>query len=182
MGIVSHRRSSLARVLVSRTLVVLACGVAWFVGLRPYLHALAQEQIDRVLSNVVNQIDRAGISSMPSGPVSILVAEMTINNLIVLYTAPSDPVQHMHMQITPGGLRVDFQVYGLPSDITGVPAVGNGQLIVAHVAVEGVASLIMSSDEMTSILNAHLRDAGAKLCRNVVGVILKDQEMDIMLS
>jgi hypothetical protein len=88
----------------------------------------------------------------------------------------------MQMQITPAGLRVDFQVYGFASDISGVPVVSNGQLLVAHVTVEGVVSLIMSPDEMTSTLDAHLRDARAKLGRDVVGVVLKEHEMDIMLS
>ncbi len=179
---IRRRRGSLARVLVSRALVVLVLVAGWFVGLRPYLHGLVQNQIDGVLSNVVNQIDLTRISGIPSGPVSIPVTEMTINNLIVLYSAPSDPVQHMRMQITPGGVRVDFQVYGFACDITGVPMVSNGQLIVANITVEGIVSLVMSSDEMASVLNAHLRDARAKLRRNVVSVILKEHEMDLMLG
>lgn len=177
-----RRRSSLARLLVNYILLIIVFGVAWFAGLRPYLHGLAQDQIDSVLSNVVNQIALTPLSKLPPGPTSIPVTETTVNNLFVLYTAPSAPVQHMHMQITPAGLRVDFQVYGFASDITAVPVVSSGQLQVTHVNVEGIVSLIMSPDEMTSILNAHLRDARAKLHRDVVGVILKDHEMDIMLS
>jgi hypothetical protein len=177
-----HRKSSLARVLVSRTLLALVLVAGWFVGLRPYLHALAQKQIDGILSNAVDQIDRVPLSSIPPGPLDIPLAEMTINNLIVLYSAPSDPVQHMHVQITPGGLHVDFQVYGLACYISGVMAVSNGQLILAHVTVEGIVSLILSPDEITSIANAYLREARAKLRRNVVGVILKNHEMDLMLN
>lgn len=177
-----RRRSSLTRVLGSYILLMLVLGAGWFAGLRPYLHRLAQDQIDGVLSNVVDQIDLTPLSKIPAGPATLLVTETTINNLFVLYTAPSAPVQHMHMQITPGGVRVDFQVYGFAGDITGVPVVSNGQLMVGQVTVEGIVSLIMSSDEMASILKTHLRDARAKLHRNVVGVILKDHEMDIMLS
>src|SRR5258708_16185827 len=143
--------------------MVLIVGAVWFVGLRPYLHGLAQNQIDTLVSNVVNQLDLAQIPEISSSPLSIPVTERTVNNLFVLYASPSDPVQHMHMQITPGGLRFDFQVYGFAFDLTSLPVVTNGQLIVAHVTVEGIVSLIMSSDEMTSILNAHLRDARAKL-------------------
>ena len=177
-----RRKTSLTRVLVSQTLMALVLVAGWFVGLRPYLHELVQKEIDGVLSNAVDQIDRVPILSISPGPLSIPLAEMTINNLLVLYSAPSDPVQHMKMQITPRTLRVDFQVYGFACDITLVPAVSSGQLIVGHVTVEGIVALIMSSDEITSIVNAHLRDAGAKLRRNVVGVILKNHEMDLMLN
>src|SRR5712692_915888 len=179
---IRRRKTSLTRVLVSYTLMALVLVAGWFVGLRPYLHELVQKQIDGVLSSAVDQIDRVPILSIFPGPLSIPLAEMTINNLIVLYSAPSDAVQHMKMQITPGGLQVDFQVYGYACDITLVPAVSSGQLIVGHVTVEGIVSLIMSSDEITSIVNAHLRASRAKLRRNVVGVILKNHEMDLMLD
>ncbi len=179
---IRRRKTSLTRVLVSHTLMALVLAAGWFVGLRPYLHELVQKEIDGVLSNAVDQIDRVPILSISPGPLSIPLAEMTINNLIVLYSAPSDPVQHMKMQITPRTLRVDFQVYGFACDITLVPAVSSGQLIVGHVTVEGIVALIMSSDEITSIVNAHLRDARAKIRRNVVGVILKNHEMDLMLN
>ena len=176
---IRRRKTSLTRVLVSHTLMALVLVAGWFVGLRPYLHELVQKQIDGVLSNAVDQIDRVPISP---GPLSIPLVEMTINNLIILYSAPSDPVQHMKMQITPRALRVDFQVYGYTCDITLVPAVSSGQLIVGHVTVEGIVALIMSSDEITSIVNAHLRDARAKIRRNVVGVILKNHVMDLTLN
>ncbi|HYT35285.1 MAG TPA: hypothetical protein VEL69_09630 [Ktedonobacteraceae bacterium] len=167
---------------LARALLILVLGAGWFVGLRPYLHGLAQNQIDKVLSNVVNQIALTPISMLPSGPTSLPVTEMMVNNLFVLYTAPSDPVQHMHMQFTPTGLRVDFQVYGFASDFTAVPVASKGQLQLTNVTVEGVFSLIMSSGEIAPTLNAHLRDARAKLHRSIVGVVLKDHEMDIMLS
>jgi hypothetical protein len=177
-----RRKSSLVRVLVGYGLMALVFIAAWLGGLRPYLHELAQKQIDGVLSNAVNQIDLMPVSTVPHDPISLPVTEMVINNLIVLYTAPSDPVQHMHVQIAPAGLHVDFLLYGFACEISAMLAISNGQLIFAHVTVEGIVSLIMSSDELTSIVNTHLREAGAKLHRNVVGVILKNHELDLTLS
>ncbi len=121
---------------LARALLILVLGAGWFVGLRPYLHGLAQNQIDKVLSNVVNQIALTPISMLPSGPTSLPVTEMT----------------------------------------------SKGQLQLTNVTVEGIFSLIMSSGEIAPTLNAHLRDARAKLHRSIVGVVLKDHEMDIMLS
>lgn len=177
-----RRRRFLRRTLISLLVIALVLALGWFFGLRPYLHGLAQSQLDGVLANAVNQIDTTRIAQLPPGPVAVPVSETMINNLFVLFSAPSDPVQQFHMSITPAGLRLDFRAYGFPCDITGVPTVSNGQLMVTNVNVEGIVSLIMSSDEMTSIVNRHLHDASAKLQRNVKGVLLRDREMDILLS
>jgi len=165
--------------MLAVVLLVLAAG--WFFGLRPYLHGLAQSQIDSVLSNTIDQINPVDTALIPPVRVSIPVSETAINNLIVLNTAPSNPVQQMHMTITPAGLRLDFQAYGFPCTITGVPQAINGQLVITNVTVQGIVSLIISPEELTATLNAHLRDASAKLHRNVSGVILKDHEIDIQL-
>jgi hypothetical protein len=175
-----RRKRRLTRVLLILVVVLLVLVAGWFVGLRPYLHGLAQSQMDGVLSNAVNQIPPAQLALLPPGQ-SVPVTETTINNLIVLNIAPSDPVQHMHITITPGGLQLDFQVYGFACTVTGVPEALNGQLVITNVTVGGVVALIMSPDELTATLNAHLHDAVTKLNRSVTGVTLKNHEIDIEL-
>jgi len=61
---IRRRKASLTRVLVSRSLMALVLVAGWFVGLRPYLHELVQKEIDGVLSNAVDQIDRVPISNV----------------------------------------------------------------------------------------------------------------------
>ena len=179
---VRHKKRRLGRVLFILALVLLVLVAGWFVGLRPYLHGLAQSQVDGVLTNAVNQINPAQMPLIPPGQrVTVSVSETAINNLIVLNTAPSDPVQQMRMTITPGGMRLDFQVYGFACTVTGVPQAVNGQLIMSNVTVQGIMSLVMSPDELTATLNAHLRDATTKLQHAVSGVILKNHEIDIGL-
>lgn len=178
-----RRKRRLTRVLLILALVLLVLVAGWFVGLRPYLHGLAQSQIDGVLSSAVDQIPPAQLSLIPPGQRSVPVTETAINNLIVLNTthAPSDPVQKMHITITPGGLRLDFQVYGFACTVTGVPEALNGQLVITNVTVGGMVALVMSPDELTATLNAHLHDAVTRLQRNVTGVTLKNHEIDIAL-
>jgi len=168
-------------VLLILVVVLLVLVAGWFVGLRPYLHGLAQSQIDGVLSSAVDQIPPAQLSLIPPGPRSVPVPETTINNLIALNIAPSDPVKQMHITITQGGLRLDFQVYGFACTVTGVPEAHNGQLVITNVTEGGVVALVMSPDELTATLNAHLHDAVTKLNRNVTGVTLKNHEIDIEL-
>jgi hypothetical protein len=176
-----RRKNRLVRSLLMLAVVLLVLAAGWFFGLRPYLHGLAQSQIDSVLSNTIDQINPIDTALIPPVGASIPVSETALNNLIVLNTAPSDPVQQMHMTITPAGLRVDFQAYGFPCTVTGVPRAVNGQLVITNVTVQGIASLIISPDELTSTLNAHLRDASAKLHNNISGVLLKDHEVDVQL-
>jgi uncharacterized membrane protein YccF (DUF307 family) len=176
-----RRKNRLTQVLLILAVILIVLVGGWFVALRPYLHGLAQSQIDGVLSSAINQINPVEVALIPSGQASVAVTETEVNNIIALNTAPSDPVQQMRMTITATGLRLDFQAYGFACTVTGVPQAINGQLKITNVAVQGIASLLMSADELTTTLNAHLQDAGAKLHRYITGVLLKDHEMDIQL-
>ncbi len=163
------------------TLIILliVIGLAWVFALRPYLHNMANTQIDRAMSAAVNQIPNAA-SRLPAGPLP--VKENTLNNLLVLNIAPSDPVQNTNMLITSGGVRLDFQLYGQPCTITSVPQARNGKLVASNATVSGIIGLIMSPDEITSLLNRHLADAQARINRPINGIRLMSHEMDLVLG
>jgi hypothetical protein len=169
-------------------LVVLVVG-GWFLAARPILHGIAQSQLDQVLSSSVNQI-----LPFPAfvQPPPVAVTENSINNLIVLNHAPSDPVQNAVVHITPpllasdgsytGGVRLDFQLYGFACTITGIPMASNGEVVMTHMQVQGILWWVMSPDELTSILNSHFHDAIVRLGHQVTGVTIKNQEIDIQFS
>ena len=168
-------------VVIALLVIVLVVVAGWFLALRPILHGLAQNQIDSVLSSAVNQITPAELALIPSGRASVPLTEADMNNFIASNTSSSDPVQQIHMTITPKVVRLDFQTYGLTSTVTGVPQAVNGQIVITGVKVQGVASLLLSPEELTATLNSHLRDAGLKLHRVATEVVLKNHEMDILL-
>ncbi len=172
-----RRIGCLPKILI--TLIILAALVTggWLLGLRPYLHAVAQNQIDQELSNSINQI-----IPVPPPINTIPVTETMINNLIVLNHAPSDPVQNAHITITPGNLHLDFQLYGFSCSIDGKLIVSSGNLLVTNVAIQGIIGLIMSPDELTSILNSQLAEVQSHIHRTISSVTLKDHEIDIMLG
>jgi hypothetical protein len=163
------------------TLIVLVLLVVggWFLLARPYLHNLASAQINNVLNSGITQIP-SQVTQVPPGVFP--VQENTLNNLITLETAPADPVQHMQVSITPTNMTINFQVYGYGCTVTGIPAAQNGHLVVTNVNVQGLASLIMTSDELTSLLNQKLAQAQVKLDHPVTGVQLKNQELDLVLG
>lgn len=176
-----RRKHRLTRALLIIIAVLLVLVASWFIALRPFLHGLVQAQLDGVLSNSVNQINPAIVATIPRGPRTIPVTEADANSFIAPNTTASDPIQQLHITITPAGLRLDFQAYGFANTITGVPQALNGELVMTNVTVQGIASLLMSPDELTATLNAHLHDASTRLQRSISGVILKDHEMDIQL-
>jgi hypothetical protein len=176
-----RRKHRLARALLILVAVLLVLVASWFIALRPYLHGLVQTQLDGVLSNSISQINPATTATIPPGPRTIPLTETDANSVIVPNTTASDPVQQMHITITPAGLRLDFRAYGFANTITGVPQAINGELVMTNVTVQGIASLLMSPDELTATLNAHLHDASTRLHRFISGVLLKDHEMDIQL-
>jgi hypothetical protein len=165
--------------LTTLVLLLIIVAAGWIFYLRSYVHNIAQAQIDQAMSSAVNQVPSLP-GQLPPGPVQI--QENAINNLIVLNLAPSSPVQHPVTTITPNNMRLDFQVYGLPSAITAVPKVVNGQLVASNVTVEGVVGFIMSPEEMTALLNKHLADAQGRLGHQVKSVQLKDHEADLTLA
>jgi len=161
-------------------LLVLVGG--WFFVLRPYMHGVAQNEVDGVFSSAINLINPLAVTVIATSHTPVVITETDANNFIALNNSQSDPIQQIHMSITPAGLQLEFQTYGLTSTITGVPRVVNGQIVMTNVTVQGVASLIMSPDELTNELNADLQQVSAALHRPITGVVLKNQEMDVQLG
>ncbi len=166
--------------LTTFIVLLLIVGIAWVFALRPYIHDIAQNQLDKALTSAVNQIP-AQAKQLPPGT-SIPINENTINNLIVLNLAPSNPVQNPTTSISSKGIRLDFQLYSFPCAISLVPTVSHGQITVTQVSTEGIFSAIMSPEEMTSLLNKHFNDAQVKLQRTINNVQLKENELDLTLG
>ena len=176
------------RLLITLIIVVVLLVGGWFFAGRPILHSVAQNQFDQSLASQINTIPPLPVAVTSS----LVITESQLNNLITLNHAPSDPVQNAVAHVAPplvasdgsytGGVELDFQLYGFSCSIKGIPVASNGQIVMTQVQVSGILSLVMSPDEMTTLLNGHLRDAFANLHRQVTSVTLKNQEIDVLLS
>ncbi len=178
-----RRRSCLGcflTLLTTLVILLILIGAGWIFLGRPYLHAMAENQLDNAMNNAVEQIP-AQAALLPGGE-TVPIQDTTLTNLIALNLAPSSPVKNPNFTITTQHLRLDFQLYGYPDAITFTPAVNNGHLVAQNVQVDGAFGLIMSSDEMTALLNKHFADAQSKLQKTVNSVQLKDHEMDLTLG
>ena len=155
-----RRGGCLTTSLVTLIVVALLLTAGWFFGLRPYFHAMAQNQIDQAFTDAVQRIPPQ-ISQAPEGPFTL--TEDLFNNLIQINMPPNSIVKQVAAHITTSNIDIEFQVYGMQCAVTGIPQVVNKQLVATNVQVNGILGLIMSNDEMTAILNKHLADAQAKL-------------------
>lgn len=173
------RRHFFRGCLTILVILLLLAGAGWFLLLRPYLHDIAQSQLDHALSAAVDQMPPQ-VALLPPGPLH--VQENSLNNLIVLNLAPSNPVQKPNTTINANGVRVAFELFGFPCAISGMPTVTNGRLVASHVNVEGVIGLVMSPEEMTALLNKHLADAQNRLKHQILNVMLDDHEMALVLG
>lgn len=169
--------------LTAVVILLLVVGAGWIFLLRPYLHNIAETQIDNALTAGVQQIPTT-LSLLPTGVTipSIPITDNAVNNLFVLSLAPNDPIKNPAAQITPDGINISFQVYGLGNGISLKPAVKNGHLVATNVGITGPFSLIMSPDELTPLLNWHLTDAQNRIKYSIQSVQLKDHEMDLTLG
>lgn len=174
-----RRRGCIPGCLITLIILIIVLGGAWFLIAHPYLHNIAATQLNQALSSATAQMPPQ-VTQLQSGP--IIVPETALNNLIALNIAPSNPLQHAQTHITPSGIRLDFQLYGYQCAFTGVPKAVNGQLILTNVTVGGLIGLIMSPDELTSLLNKHLADAQQKIHHTILAVSLKDQQLGLLLG
>lgn len=189
MGTLPRRRKRKwpLRLLIALIVLIVLLTGGWFLAGRPILHSVAQNQFDQLLGSQINTI-----LPLPTAITTLAITENQMNNLITLNHAPSDPVQNAVAHIAPaliasdgsytGGIELDFQLFGFGCSIKGIPAVSNGQIVMTHVQVSGILSLVMSSDEMTTLLNGHLHDAFTNLRRQATSLTIKNQEIDIQLS
>ncbi|GAC1643820.1 MAG: hypothetical protein NVS4B12_08430 [Ktedonobacteraceae bacterium] len=163
--------------LVVLVLVVIA---AWIFALRPYIHDTATTQMDNAMTSAVNQIPAAGVFVPPG--TTLPIQEGVVNSLLGNSIASSDAVQNTNMQIATSGILLNFKLYGQDCTISAVPQVQNGKLIAKNVTVSGVISFVMSSKDVTALLNKHLEDAQARINHNITDVRLLDHEIDLMLE
>ncbi len=184
--LVRRRRWPLRVAITLIVLVVLVVG-GWFLVARPIIHSYAQSQLDQVITSDVNQI-----LPVPPPISSLTASETVINNLIVLDSSPSDPLQGEVIHITPpvfasdgsytGGVQLTFQLDGFPCSVTAIPQASNGNIIVTHLQVTGIISWVMSADELTTDLNAQLQNVNSHLLRSISNVTINNQAIDITLA
>src|SRR5947208_1009826 len=174
-----RRGGCLIRSLITFIVLLVLIVGGWFFGLQPYLNKMAHTKLDETLTEAVNNIPPP-LSQLPAGPVSI--PEKALNNLLVLQSAPNDIVKNPQIHITSTQARMEFQVYGFPCAVTGVPQANSGHLTLTNVNIEGIAALILTPDEITTLVNKHLADAQTKLNHSIDSVQLKDQEVDLVLG
>jgi hypothetical protein len=165
-------------------ILLVIVGAGWIFGVQPYIHTMAQTQIDNAMERSVQQIPSQA-AQLPAGS-TIPVQDSTLTNMIVLNLAPSDPIKQPAVSITPQGIRLDFQIATpigtMSSAIAGVPKTVNGQLQMSNVTVEGPVGLVMSPADFTTLLNKHFAEAQTRLQHQIKSVQLKDHEMDLVLG
>ena len=174
-----RRFGCLARSLLSLVLLIAILAGAWFAIVRPYIRDTALSKINSVLDNVVNQMPPQAIAA-PAGPFT--VQEQLLNNVLVLGSSPNDLVKNLQVHITTSNIRLEFQIGGFPSTVTGVPTVVQNKLELTNITVDGLASLILTPDDIGTVANNHLAQAEQKLNHPILSVQLKDREMVLDLG
>lgn len=165
-----------ARVLLVLVLLLAILSAVWFLGVRPYVHNLAQTELDQALSAPESQLQLAMLA-LPSGSQEISASENTINTY--LSSHDNDQIQNLRMSILPTGMILSFTAYGQDCSITALPIVTNGLLQVTNVRVQGVLALIMSSDELTGELDDNLQTFSNGMTHKIAQITLLDQKIKV---
>jgi hypothetical protein len=187
-----RRGGCLLRLVLVLALLLAVFVGAWFVALRPYVHGIAESELNNAMTAAVNQLPpNAGQSLLLLHPnKQFQVPENALEELIKLNIAPASPVQNPVVHVNTQAVRLEFTLhqnllsldFSFPCAVSLVPALDEqGNLVARNVSIEGIASLVMSSDEMTSLLNQKLGQAVKKLNHPIASVRLQQGEIDIAL-
>ena len=132
------------------------------------------------MTNAINQIPAVGLPIPPG--TTLPISDSTVNNVLANNATNSDIVQGANMQITANQVLLDFKIYGQDCTVTTLPQMQNGKLVATNVAVSGIASLVLSPKDITSLLNSHFEDAQARINHRVTNVRLLDHEVDVTVG
>ena len=174
-----RRGGCMRNVLLTLVLLLTVLVGAWFLGVRPYVHDLAQTQLDQALNDAQSQM-LLFQAALPPGRQIIRADEASLN--VYLSAHDTDQLQNLHATISPDGVRLDFTAYGFSTTITTMLVASGGALQVTNVQEQGVLSLVMSNDELTSTLNSHFGDIGHQMHRTIEAVTLRQHEIDIQIN
>lgn len=174
-----RRGSCLGRVLLIFILLLAVLAGAWFLGVRPYLHSIAQAQLDQALDEAEGQVLVFQLA-LPSGSQVIHADENSINSYLSLHDTAQ--LQNLHATITPTAMSLSFNAYGFTCTIITLPVASGGMLQVTNVQVQGVLGLVMSSSELTSALNSNFQAFGGQMHRTIQSITLHEHEMDILVD
>jgi hypothetical protein len=133
------------------------------------------------MAETVEQIPPQAAVLLPAGK-RLIIQENTITDLVAVNLTPRNSLQNLTTHVSTSAVRLEFQLFGMPNAISVVPTVQNGQLVTRNVTVEGIVALILSSEELTDLLDKHLRDAQTRINHSVQSVQLKDQQMEVVLG
>lgn len=178
-GIGKRRRKWPLRVLLAFLILLILLTGGWFLGVRPYLNNLAKTQITQALDEAQGEVSLLQ-STFPTGPVTLTVTEAELNQY--LSTHAGSQLQDPHMTITPDALQLDFKINGLGCTMVAVPVALDGALRVTNVQTQGWLGLVLSSDDLTTILNTFLQNVGQQMHRHVDSVSLHSQMMVLQVS
>jgi hypothetical protein len=166
--------------LVTLLVLLVLLVSSWFFLARPMLNAMARQQINNALEDAVQQIDPGRAALLPGGP--FILSETLLNNFLTLAHSPASPLQNAHFTITPSAIILDFTLYGFGCSISAVPQADNGQLSVRDLHTQGIISLILSDDDIQTLVNQHLAEAQQHLHHAILAVTLREHEVDLLIG
>ncbi len=180
-------------------LVLLSAALAgvWFFILQPTVHAMVINKLDNAMTQAVDKVPSLQTvppplrSRMPAlnFPLQYSLLENTLENTLKLNIAPSGPVQDPVVHVNQQGVRLEFNVhlgflpFTFPCAVSFLPVVdAQGNLVAEHVQIEGIASLVLSPDDLRTLLNKHFADATNKLNHPISSLQWTEETVEVTLK
>lgn len=176
------RRRWLGGCLFGGLALLLICGVGgvllFLLAGRAVFGGGLRDEIRQAAATEVGQIDRLPV--LPTG--EVVVSEAEINRQIAGYVDRGIGIEEPRVTITPEGIALTVEAFGQRSSYSGGVAVAGGRLVLTDVAGEGLATRVLSADDIAGIVEDALNDLQTRSDVTVTGVRLEPGRMTIQTA
>jgi hypothetical protein len=167
-----RRRGCLTTVGIFIALILICCGVLWFVGVPRLRDNIADTLSDELSTQVAGQLE--GVSTT-TGTKTLNVADLEAELRRNLNTQNVDDIQ---ISVDPGGMTFSFKSNDQEIGYTGTPVAENGKLKLDDMEVNnGFLGFFMPADKLGDAIEKGVNDYFAAQGQEIQSITLGQDEI-----
>jgi hypothetical protein len=154
--------------------------LAGFVVGQPLLEDAIGDELEEVVATQVSrELDASAAATPLAAGVYVIHAE-EINRALAADPDAYDPIEDLVLTISPDGLAISFDVFGLNSSYRGMVEVRRGRVVLTDVDASGAAEQVLSAGEVREIVERELNDYFARNDLTIERIELGDGTLTVV--
>jgi len=161
--------------LLIAAVAVVAALLVWPLAARPMVRGVAEERIREAVATEIGRVGPAPVR--PGG--DLVVSEAELNAYLRDRGDDFGPIGDPAIDIAPGGLRLNFTLYGTDNAVHGRPAVREGRVALEEVEVDGAAARVIGAEAGAALIEEQLAALLATAAVRPMGITLGEGTLTV---